>query len=96
VATYGQIAVLAGFPGHARQVGYALHTLPEGSHLPWHRVIGAPGRISFRPESLEWSLQRVLLEAEGVQVDDGGRIALARFQWRPAWSVLGGAGFLDG
>jgi methylated-DNA-protein-cysteine methyltransferase-like protein len=97
VATYGQIAFLAGFPGHARQVGYALHALPEGSNLPWHRVIGASGRISFRRESLEWSLQRALLEAEGVQVDDSGRIALARFQWRPAGSVLsGGAGFRDG
>lgn len=87
VATYGQIATLAGFPGHARQVGYALHALPEGSDPPWHRVIGAPGRIGFRRESLEWSLQRALLEAEGVEVSPGGAISLHRYQWRP----VGGA-----
>ena len=84
VATYGQIAVLAGFAGHARQVGYALHALPEGSDLPWHRVIGASGRISLRRESLEWSLQRALLEAEGVEVSPGGAIFLEKYQWRPA------------
>jgi methylated-DNA-protein-cysteine methyltransferase-like protein len=83
VATYGQIAALAGFPGHARQVGYALHALPEGSDLPWHRVIGAPGRISFGRESLEWSVQRALLEAEGVEVNPGGAISLEQHQWRP-------------
>jgi methylated-DNA-protein-cysteine methyltransferase related protein len=84
VATYGQIAVLAGFAGHARQVGYALHALPEGADLPWHRVIGAAGRISFGRESLEWSVQRALLEAEGVEVSPGGAILLEKYQWRPA------------
>ena len=43
VATYGQIATLAGLDGHARQVGYALHSLPDGSDIPWHRVINAKG-----------------------------------------------------
>lgn len=84
VATYGQIARLAGFPGQPRQVGYALHDLREGSGVPWHRVIGASGRISLGREDLGWSLQKASLEAEGVEVDDGGRISLARFQWRPA------------
>ena len=92
VATYGQVAGMAGFPGHARQVGYALHVLPEGSNLPWHRVVGAPGRISLRRESLEWCVQRASLEAEGVKVDDCGRIALTRFQWRPAGDVADGGG----
>jgi len=48
VATYGQIATLAGMPGHARQVGYAMHALPSHSTVPWHRVINARGEISRR------------------------------------------------
>ncbi len=49
VATYGQIAALAGRPGQPRLVGYALHHLPEGSKVPWHRVVNAQGKISWRP-----------------------------------------------
>ncbi|MBK5258365.1 MAG: MGMT family protein, partial [Thermoanaerobaculia bacterium] len=45
MATYGQVATLAGLDGHARQVGYALHNLPEGSTIPWHRVVNARGEI---------------------------------------------------
>ncbi len=48
VATYGQIAELAGLPGHARQVGYALHALPDGTAVPWHRVLNARGALSLR------------------------------------------------
>jgi len=48
VATYGQIAELAGLPGHARQVGYALHALPDGSDVPWQRVVNVQGRVSPR------------------------------------------------
>ena len=92
VATYGQVAVLAGFPGHARQVGYALHALPEGSDLPWHRVIRAPGRISFGRESLECSVQRALLEAEGVEVSPSGAISLERYRWRPPGGSRRGTG----
>ena len=66
MATYGQIASLAGMAGHARQVGYALHHLPDGSRVPWHRVINARGRISFHPSSMEWAVQKALLESEGV------------------------------
>ncbi len=47
VATYGQIARLAGMPRHARQVGYALHVLPEKANVPWHRVISSKGEISL-------------------------------------------------
>ena len=50
VATYGQVAALADLPGHARQVGYALHALPEGGNVPWHRVINARGAISLRSD----------------------------------------------
>lgn len=84
VATYGQVARLAGLQGGARQVGYALHALPEGSPVPWHRVINAQGRISPRSgDSPAGIIQRLRLEAEGVEFDKTGRIALQRFQWRP-------------
>lgn len=82
VATYGQVAALAGAPRHARQVGYALHALPAGSVVPWHRVINAAGRLSLTPGSggIE---QRLRLLAEGVTVTEGGRIPLAAFRWDP-------------
>ncbi|HEY7675468.1 MAG TPA: methylated-DNA--[protein]-cysteine S-methyltransferase [Candidatus Methylomirabilis sp.] len=81
VATYGDIAELAGLPGRARQVGYALHALPTGSTVPWHRVINRAGRISLPPEAggLE---QRFRLMAEGVRVDPGGRVSLAVHHFR--------------
>ena len=80
VATYGQIAALAGASG-PRQVGYALHALPEGSDVPWFRIVNARGAISLQPGLGGGSLQRALLEAEGVAFDARGRIDLARFQW---------------
>lgn len=83
VATYGQIANLAGLAGHARQVGYALHALPEDSGVPWHRVINARGEISLRGGEGAGNLQRVLLEAEGVYFQASGRIDLERYRWRP-------------
>ncbi len=82
VATYGQIAILAGMPGHARQVGYALHSLPRGSEVPWQRVINRKGRISLRAYPEAEHLQRALLEAEGVVFDEEGGIALGKYQWR--------------
>jgi len=81
VATYGQIAELAGLEGHARQVGYALHNLPSGSKVPWHRVINAKGEISPRSAGDSHELQRMLLEAEGVEIDPRGRIDLKRYRW---------------
>jgi methylated-DNA-protein-cysteine methyltransferase-like protein len=84
VATYGQIARLAGLPNHARLVGYALSALDDESRVPWHRVVNASGRISPRSdESPMAGVQRFLLESEGVRFDAGGRIPLRRFQWRP-------------
>ena len=83
VATYGQVARLAGIPGHARQVGYALHALPEGSRVPWHRVVNRAGAISPRRAPGFDRVQRVLLEAEGVRLDAKGRISLDRFLWVP-------------
>jgi methylated-DNA-protein-cysteine methyltransferase-like protein len=82
VAAYGQIATLAGLDGHARQVGYALHALPAGSSVPWHRVVNAKGEISPRSSGDSHELQRLLLEAEGVEIDLRGRIDLTRFAWK--------------
>jgi methylated-DNA-protein-cysteine methyltransferase related protein len=83
VATYGQVAELAGIPGRARQVGYAMHALPRGTTVPWHRVINAKGEVSRRRRPGEELSQRMLLEEEGVGFDLRGRVAMARVQWRP-------------
>ena len=84
VATYGQIAELAGLDGHARQVGYALHNLPTASDVPWHRVVNARGEISPRNSGDSHELQRMLLESEGIDFDLRGRLDLAQYQWRPS------------
>ena len=81
VATYGQIAELAGLEGHARQVGYALHNLPERNNVPWHRVVNAKGEISPRSAGDSHELQRMLLIGEGVAIDSRGRIDLKKFRW---------------
>ena len=81
VATYGQIAELAGLEGHARQVGYALHNLPERNDVPWHRVVNAKGEISPRSAGDSHELQRMLLIGEGVTIDLRGRIDLKKFRW---------------
>ncbi len=86
VATYGQIAFLAGLPGHARQVGFALRGLAEGSAVPWHRVVNAQGEISSRDDPAWEGFQRHLLEEEGVEFEPKGghgRIDLDRFAWDP-------------
>jgi methylated-DNA-protein-cysteine methyltransferase-like protein len=83
VATYGQVAQLAGLRGHARQVGYALHALPDGQSLPWQRVVNAQGSISLRSRNDNHQFQRLLLEAEGIRFDRRGRINLERYRWRP-------------
>lgn len=83
VATYGQVASLAGLPGHARQVGYALHALPDATVVPWHRVVNASGGISARAVHGGELVQQLLLQKEGVRLDSRGRVALDRVQWRP-------------
>lgn len=83
VATYGQVARLAGMPRAARQVGYALHALPEGSGVPWQRVINARGVCSARSAPDGERLQRALLEAEGLVFDGHGRLDLDRYGWAP-------------
>jgi len=78
VATYGQIARLAGMPNQPRLVGRILSRLPPGTKLPWHRVINSQGRIS-NPGAAR---QRERLEAEGIPLLNG-RVRLKDFQWQP-------------
>ena len=81
VATYGQVARLAGLPNGARQAGYALHALRPHTAVPWHRVLNAAGRISLG--DLAGSVtQRLLLEREGIRFDASGRVDLERYQWK--------------
>ena len=82
VTTYGQIARWLGHPSAARAVGYALHALPPGSDIPWQRVINAAGRVSSRCALHDETIQRTLLEAEGVRFDAYGSVDLQRFGWR--------------
>ena len=83
VATYGQIAALAGSPKNARQVGYALHALPDEYDIPWHRVINAQGAVSLRKHPGYDRLQHDLLRREGVEFTSAGVVDLRRYQWEP-------------
>lgn len=83
VCTYGQVALMIGCPGAARQVGWSLASLPTGTEVPWHRVINYKGGISFRGRLDFAELQRKLLEDEGVVFNDQGRVDLKRFQYLP-------------
>ncbi len=87
VASYGQVAALAGIPRGARQVGYALRHLPEGSDVPWHRVVTASGRLAFEPGSRAWKRQKGRLAEEDVPVLDG-RINMAKYRWQPQLDEL--------
>ncbi len=84
VSTYGRVAVLAGYPGQARLVGYALHALlrqpPAAAHTPWWRVVNVQGYISNEYAAAE---QRRRLAAEGVAFGANGRIDLAVHGWEP-------------
>ncbi|NOT34014.1 MAG: methyltransferase [Candidatus Eisenbacteria bacterium] len=82
VSTYGAIAELAKLPRQARLVGYAMHALPDGSPLPWHRILSADGRLGIARLSPSGALtQRMRLEREGVGFDARGRVKLERFGW---------------
>jgi len=83
VATYGQVATLAGFPGQARQVGYALHATPDDLEIPWQRVINAQGQISPRGNPIGEEVQRQMLAEEGICFNEQGHISLKKYQWQP-------------
>lgn len=71
VSSYGDVARAAGLPGRARLAGKALRLMPEDMNLPWHRVMGAGGRIVFPKSSRHFREQARLLRSEGVPVKDG-------------------------
>lgn len=81
VASYGQIAALAGNRRWARVVGYALHAIPEGSDIPWHRVVKKNGEVFGGAESSGGKNQTELLQKEGVGFVDG-YVDMERYQWK--------------
>ncbi len=86
VSSYGQVAALAGRPRAARQVAWVLHTSSDKEGLPWHRVIGAKGRISLK-RGRGFAEQKKRLETEGVRVSRLGAVDLSRHLWEPAPGV---------
>ncbi|WP_052128534.1 MGMT family protein [Neosynechococcus sphagnicola] len=85
IATYGQVATLTGLPGQARLVGYALFRINiTTTDVPWHRVINVQGKISASPWRYSAdTLQRSLLEQEGVEFDSRGRVSFTQYLWQP-------------
>ena len=81
VATYGQVALLAGNPRWARVVGYALHVNPEPGTIPCHRVVTRNGEVSKAFAFGGENMQRILLAEEGVEFLEDGRVDLKRFIW---------------
>jgi O-6-methylguanine DNA methyltransferase len=81
VVSYGQVAAWLGDPRAARTVGWALHGLPEGSGLPWHRVINGQGRITTPHLGHTAIRQRELLELEGIAFGPDERVDMDRYRW---------------
>ena len=82
VSTYGTVATVAGLPGRARQVGYALAALPDEHDIPWHRVVNAKGEVSRRSGGTAFEqIQRLLLKEEGIRFDERGRVDLEGCVW---------------
>ena len=82
IATYGQIAALAGSPRAARQVVRTLHASSDKEKLPWHRVINGKGKISLKPDS-GYEIQKAMLEDEGIIFDADGSVNMREFLWNP-------------
>lgn len=87
VASYGQVAALAGYPRHSRFVGRALGEADDRGEMPWHRVINSSGRIAFPRDSDSFLEQSQRLAQEGVTVI-AGKIDMAKFGWRPDLDAL--------
>jgi methylated-DNA-protein-cysteine methyltransferase-like protein len=83
LASYGQVAALAGFPQRPRQVGMVLSGLPEGTGLPWHRVVNKQGYVPSRGRWWGAFEQIGRLRDEGIAVDDLGNLDLEAHRWRP-------------
>lgn len=82
VATYGQIAMIAGNPRASRLVVWVLHTASERENLPWHRVVNRNGKISLRRGS-GYEMQKRLLQEEGITFDTDETIDFNEFLWEP-------------
>ncbi|NOR36159.1 MAG: cysteine methyltransferase [Woeseiaceae bacterium] len=82
VASYGQIADIAGIPRGARQVGYALRHLPDGHGVPWHRVLQASGKIALEKGSRAYKEQSKRLMMEDVAVM-AGKVDMKKYRWQP-------------
>jgi len=82
VASYGQIAKLAGFPSFSRHVGRSLKGLPKDTKVPWHRVVNAQGKIAFDQDSIQYQTQKERLEREGIYFMNG-KVSLSKYRWNP-------------
>jgi methylated-DNA-protein-cysteine methyltransferase related protein len=82
LASYGQVAALAGYPRRPRQVGMVLRGLPEGTDLPWHRVVNAQGYVPSKGRWWGAIVQIERLREEGIPVDGGGTLDLEAHRWR--------------
>ncbi len=82
VASYGQLAGIAGIPRGARQVGYALRHLPDGHDVPWHRVLQSSGKIAFEKGSRAYKEQSKRLMMEDVAVM-AGKVDMNKYRWQP-------------
>lgn len=82
VSTYGQIARIAGLGENARLVGYAMHRIPRGFSVPWHRVINAKGMISLPQTNGMYQLQKKLLQKEKIFFSNE-KIDLKKYEWIP-------------
>ncbi|MDJ0698458.1 MAG: MGMT family protein [Woeseiaceae bacterium] len=82
VASYGQVAEIAGIPRGARQTAYALRVAPDDLELPWFRVITASGKLAFKPGTAAFRRQRDLLRDDGVTVT-AGKVDMDEFRWQP-------------
>lgn len=81
VATYGQIAKIAGKPQGSRGVAWILNSCSKSHALPWHRVINSQGKISFPSKSKNYVMQKKLLKQEGIEFSVGDRIRLSEYLW---------------
>lgn len=82
VASYGQVAEIAGVPRGARQVAYALRHVPEGASVPWHRVLLSSGKLAFEIGSTSFKKQRRRLASEDVPLLNG-RVDMRKYRWQP-------------
>ena len=82
VATYGQVALLAGNPRWARVVGYALHNNPAPGVIPCHRVVNREGKVAESFVFGGGNVQRQMLEQEGITFETDGHIDLSKYQWK--------------